>query len=433
MGSSIQPEGDKITVKAATFPLTTKNLFIDRIHHRPDLDSLLLGTFFDAKYGATHADILARFEAPFADGLDRFRFPEGAEVDSAFLILSYRTWFGSPNSILSIQAFEKNRGKFLSFYDPYFTNANPNDFVDFSKPNVLIGDTVLATSDPSQIIRIRLSDDFTKRLFDISKNFGTQAEFFDLFNGMYITSRLGDATMLHLRTVNMALFYHYETQVAGIDTTFSNSVNYVVNKVVINRFTHPDRDEVRRRLNENNHINHVSSPANVFTQVSIPLRDMVIQMQDLIGDKRLVVNSAVVRVEAIGTDDNIYSVPVPNNMLLMPESEMDNFFKQERLPNDSIVFANFNRVDSTYAFNIASYIDREIRRVRQSDGTLNTDDLAETMEMVLVPVRITTTAGFGGGTTISSVRQQTLMSGVTIRSGNDPDRPMTISLLYSGF
>jgi len=431
MGSGIQPEGDRITVDAATFQLTTKNLFIDSIFHRPDMDSLLLGTFYNQRYGTTHADILARFEAPFAES--GFRFPADAKVDSAFLVLSYRTWFGSPNSAMSIRAYEMNK-KTLDFYAPYYTNANPWDFVDRNN-QILVGDTVLTTGNASQIIRIRLSDDFARRLFEISKSFRTEQEFFDSIGGLYITSRLGDATMLHLRTVSMSLFYHYETTVADTTRTFVNSINYVVNKVVINRFEQLNRDKIRKDLAENNRINHISSPANVYTQVNIPLQEMVRQMQESIGDKRLIVNSAVIQVEAIDTnDDALFSVPVPTNLLLLPKNEMDNFFKQERLPNDSIVFANFNRSDSTYTFNIASYLDREIRRVRQGNtNELNFNELADTMRMVLVPVRIAVAPGPGGATTISSVRQQVLMSGVTIRSGDHPERPMTISLLYSGF
>jgi len=442
MGSSIQPEGDKITVRTDTFHLTTKNLFIDSIHHRPDLDSLLLGTFFNKRYGTTHADILARFEAPFTGS--GFRFPANAKPDSAFLILSYRSWFGSPNSAISIRAYKMNSGRILDFYEPYYTNANPFNFVNVDN-QILISDTVLATGDASQIIRMRLTEEFRDSLFRLSKDFQTEREFFRRFGGMYITSQLGDATMLHLRAISMVLFYHYSTTIAGRDTTLSNSVNYVVNKVAINRFTHPDADRIRKYLDaeENRHINQISSPAKVYTQVNIPLREMVKQMQNSIGDdKRLAVNSAIVRVEAVReeTDDtpnsSAYSIPIPHNVLLMPKGELNNFFRQERLPNDSVVFSGFSSSDLSYTFNIASYIDREIRRVRQGNVTdgyaLNFDNLADTMKMVLVPVRITTTAGMGGAT-ISSVRQQILMSGVTIRSGNDPERPMTISLLYSGF
>jgi hypothetical protein len=433
MGSGIQPEGDKITIKADTFHLTTANLFIDSIMHRPDLDSLLLGTFFDDKFGITHADILARFEPPFSG--TGFRFPENAKVDSAFLVLSYRTWFGSQNSVMSIQAFEMNRGRYIDFYEPYYTNTNPFDFVDINN-QVLIGDTVLATSDPSQMIRIRLTDDFTNRLFENSKNFTSETDFFERLNGMYITSQLGDATMLHLRTISMTMFWHYDATVAGKDTTFVNTTDYVVNKVVINRFLHPEQDRIKSFLEANDSINYIASPAKIYTQVNVPLRRIVEQMKDSIGnDKRLVVNSAIVRVEAKDTrnrtSSNVFSVPVPGNMLLMPKKDMDNFFRQERLPTDSIVFSQFTAADSTYSFNIASYIDREIRRVRVGND-INTNELDEIMEMVLIPVRITAVQAQGGAQ-ITSVKQQVLMSGVTIRSGKDPNRPMKINLLYSGF
>ena len=432
MGSGIQPEGDRVIVLTDTFHLTTANLFIDGIHHRPDLDSLLLGTFVDNKFGTTQADILARFEPPFEP--TGFRFMPNTVVDSAFLILAYRTWFGAQNSVMSVQAFEKNRGRFLDFYEPYFTNANPFDFVDIGN-QVLIAETAL-TANEAQVIKLRLTDDFTNRLFENSRDFTTETDFFERFNGMWITSLLGDATMLHLRAITMTMFHHHPTTIAGRDTIISNTTDFVVNKVVINRFSHPDADEIRSFLEANDSINYVASPAKIYTQVNIPLRRIVQSMVDSVGDRLLAVNSAIVRVEAKDTrnveSSNIFQVPVPSSMLIMPKSEMDMFFKQGRLPTDSIVFAPFVPSDSSYSFNIARYIDREIRRVRASDGTIDTNLLDETMEMVLVPVRITT-AQTQAGTQITAVRQQILMNGVSIRGGNDPNRPMRISLLYSGF
>ena len=431
MGSGIQPEGDRIIVRADTIHLSTANLFIDRIMHRPDLDSLLLGTFVDNKFGTTHADILARFEPPF--GETGFRFPDNAQPDSAFLILSYRTWFGSPTSVMSVRAYEMNRGRILCFYEPYFTNTDPFEFVDINN-QVILGDTILSAGDPTNIIRIRLTEEFTRRLFENSRDFTTETNFFERFNGMYLTTPLAGGTMLHLRSISMTMHWHYEN--TALDTIFSNTTDYVVNKVVINRFLHPEQDRVRTFLEANDSINFVASPANIFTQVNVPLRRIVEEMNNSVGDRRLAVNSAVVRVEAQDisneTSSSVLSVPVPSTMLLMPKAEMNSFFMQSRLPADSIVFAQFNMADSTYHFNIASYIDREIRRVRVDEGngryTINTGALAETMEMVLVPVRITASQQ-----QITSVNQQVLMSGVAIRSGNHPTRPMRINLVYSGF
>ena len=438
MGSGIQPGDDVILIKADTFHVSTSNLLIDRIMHRPDLDSLLLGTFVDHKFGTTQADILARFEPPFSG--QGFRFPENARPDSAFLVLSYRSWFGSPQSVMSVRAIEKNRDRFLDFYEPYFTNTDPFDFVDRNNI-VVLGDTILAAGDPTNTIMLRMSSDFTERLFENSRDFTSETDFFERFNGMWITSPLGDATMLHLRTITMTLFWSYDTIVGGQNTTFRNTTNYVVNQVVINRFLHPDQDRIKTFLEANDSINYIAAPANIFTRVNVPMRRMVEHMLSSVGsDRRLAVNSAIVRVEARGlrntTSSDVYSVSVPGSMLLMPIADMDNFFMQRRLPNDSIVFTTINLTDSTYNFNIANYIDREIRRVRIDHGngqyTINTNEIAETMEMVLVPIRITVQQGMAG-TQVTAVNQQILMSGVAIRSGNDPNRPMRIDLVYSGF
>lgn len=438
MGSGIQPAADRIRIKTDTFHLSTSNMFVDRIMHRADLDSLLLGTFVDRKFGTTQADILARFEAPFSG--QGFRFPENAQPDSVFLQLSYRSWFGSQQSPLSVRAIEMNKGRILDFYEPYFTNTNSFDFVDRNNM-VVLGDTILAASDPTNIIRIRLSNDFKNRLFENSRDFTTEQDFFERFNGMWITSPLGDAVMLHLRTISMSLYWSYETTVSGRDTTFVNTTGYVVNKVVINRFQHPEQDKVRTYLEANDSINFIASPANIFTRVNIPMRRIVEQMIKNVGsDRRLTVNSAIVRVEARGLRNaqsaNELSVLVPSNMLLMPVADMNSFFLQDRLPNDSIPFTSINLVDSTYNFNIAAYIDREIRRVRIDHGngqyTINTNDIVETMEMVLVPIRISLTQGMQG-VQVTGVSQQILMSGVAIRSGNDPRRPMRIDMVYSGF
>jgi len=437
MGVSIQPEGDKITIKADTFHLATENLFINKIYNRPD--SLLLGTFVDKKYGTIHADILARVEAPFDS--TGFRFPTNEvelKADSAFLVLSYRSWFGAANSTMSVKAYEMNKNKSLDYYTYYPTDINPDDYLDYAN---LLGDTIFTANDSSSNIRIRLSDEFTNRLFENSRDFADADDFFAKFNGLYITSGIGDATMMYLRSVNMVMHYQYKTKIADRDTIFTNSTNYVVNNVVVNRFLHPDADMIKEKLEQNDSINYVSSPANIYTQVNVPLRKIIEHMQNSIGeDKSLAVNSATIRVEAKDTDnkatasDSDITLPLPVNMLLMKKEDMDSFFTQERLPIDSIVYASYNSTDSCYTFNIASYIEREIRRApKDENGKILISSELEEMEMVLVPVRITASTDYSGNTTISSVKQQVLMSGVAIRSGKDPNRPMKINLLYSGF
>lgn len=438
MGSSIQPEGDKITVKTDTFRLTSNSFFVDRIYNRAD--SLLLGTYVDEKYGTVHADILARVEAPFDSA--GFRFPteeESLKADSAFLILSYNAWFGSKYSTMSVKVYEMNQNNVLDYYTYYPSDINPDLFVDKNKPNALLGDAILAMDKDSTSIYMKLSDDFTKKLFNISKNYTNEAEYFENFNGIYIEPNIGDATMMYLKNIDVLLYYHYDTKVAGKDTAFVNTVRYVVNNTVINRFQHPDTDKVKDYLEQNDSVNYIASPANIYAQVNVPLKRMIESMQESIGtDKKLVVNSAIIEVEAKNTDNKTeisdLKLPLPGYMLLMKKEDMSTYFTQERSTNDSIVYAAYNSTDSCYSFNIAAYIDREIRRSPKDDtGKILISDDLESMEMVLIPIRVATGYDSYGNTTISSIKQQVLMSGIEVRSGSHPDRPMKLNLLYSGY
>ncbi len=430
MGQSIRPEGDQITVLTDTFHLSTRSVFVEKMYNRPD--SLLLGTFIDNRYGSTFADILARMEAAF-DSVG-FRYPDGAVADSSFLLMTYLSWFGADNSAMSVKVYEMNKGNYLDYYTYYPTNIDVSDYCD---QTVLLGDAVIYAGDSAQYIRVKLTDDFTQRLFENSRDFSDEEDFFERFNGLYITTTLGDATMIYLNAVGMTLYYHYSAQVEGSDTTFVNTTNYVVDGAVVNRFMHPDTTLVGDYLAQHDSINYIASPANIYTQVNVPLRRMVQQMKDSVGDKRLIVNGANIRVEVKDTanvvEGSSISVPIPSYMLLMKKDEVDVFFQDNGLPTDSVVYTSYSSTDSSYTFNIAAYMTREIQKVSDSDGNLQIDQMPEQLELLMLPVRVVLSSTTSTTTTLSSVSQQELINGVTIRSGSDKNRPMKIDLVYSGF
>ena len=165
---------------------------------------------------------------------------------------------------------------------------------------------------------------------------------------------------------------------------------------------------------------------------------MVQQMKDSVGDKRLVVNGANVRVEVKDTqnemEDSDITVPLPDNMLLMKKDEVDAFFRDEGLPTDSVVYTSYSSADSCYTFNIAAYITREIQKVSdQVSGEVQIESMPEQLELMMLPVRVVLSSTSSGSSSVSEVSQQVLINGVTIRSGNDRNRPMTMEVVYSGF
>ncbi|NDV47436.1 DUF4270 domain-containing protein [Paludibacter sp. 221] len=436
MGTAIQPEGDKIIIKTDTFYVSTENLFVEKMYNRPD--SFLIGTFYDSRYGSTHADILTQFDAPFDvdENPNVFRFPEGAVADSAYITLSYQSWFGNKDASMEISAYEMTKSTFE--YDKFYpSDIKPEDYVDFANP--ILGRNVFAASD-SATIGIKLSDDFTRDIFEIVKTYESHEDFLDKFKGVYITSNFGHETMIYVRegSMNLYLRYRYDAKVNGNDTTFYNTILMPANSSVtqVNRFQHPDTTEIKNHLSQHPEIHYISSPANMYAQVNIPIRRIVESMQQSVGyNKNLIVNSAKLRVEAVeakntGSD---LPLPVPANMLLMAKEEVDKFFTENSLPPDTagIVYSAYSSTDSCYVFDIAKYITYDLK---DDDGKINIPDEDAELEMVLVPVRVTLSTNSSSGTTsVSAIKQQVLMNGVTIRSGKDPNRPMKINMLYSGF
>ena len=142
--------------------------------------------------------------------------------------------------------------------------------------------------------------------------------------------------------------------------------------------------------------------------------------------KKLLINKAVLRVD-IAELDTTLAQPLPTTLLLIKESEYDNFFKLNKLPTDStaILASISSEVVSGeyqyfYSFDMARMITKELN---SSKG------LTEPENFILVPVSIK----YDGNKIISQMKPQNLMSACKICSGQHSKRPMKLNLVYSGF
>jgi len=107
--------------------------------------------------------------------------------------------------------------------------------------------------------------------------------------------------------------------------------------------------------------------------------------------------------------------------LLIKESEVDEFFKKNKLPVESTaVVAKFSNSKNNYTLDIAKIVSTELKNNSNPDEYLN---------MMLVPVRIKLDANKN----VVEVKPQFLMSAVTIRSGKNVYSPMRINMFFSGF
>jgi hypothetical protein len=436
MGSQLLPTGDQITVSSETFTVQSEDYIVPSIYAYPD--SFLLGTFYDEKYGTTHADILAQVEKPA-----QYIYPENVSItpDSVYLLLYYKQYFGDRYSPMHISVYEMNKATF-NYTQAYPSNLNPADYTDKS---LLLGQKTITAVDASgegdsTVVAIKLSNEFLQRFSKASPDiYEDEAKFLDFFKGLYITTDFGSATMLYLKQIDLEYFHHYTysgKSTSGQDSTITvnNVFTFPANQSVrqVNRFLHPDIENVKASLQaKTKQVHYISSPANIFTKVRLPIRSMHSTMES--ADKRLSINSAKLRLDMGEIDTNNFSMPISSSLLLVRQNAVDRFFAKKELPSDTVAIVGTysyelnpttNEYDFYYEFDLARYIANEFKQA----NLLNTV-LPEYADFVVVPVRVTTNSS----NYVTKVKHQILMNAVTICGGQHPDKPMKIRTIFSKF
>ncbi len=435
IGSGIQPSSDQIKVGTDTFHVATEDVLVDFINSRPD--SFLLGAFYDSKFGSTQADILAQLNCP-----EGFKFPSNAVADSAAVVMYYKTWFGSKYSPLDVNIYEMNKGTF-NYTSLYSTNLDPSAYTDRS---IKLGERIFSAKDAAPIradstaIRFKLSNNFVQRFFDDS-HYSSTKTFLDFFKGLYITANYGAASLLTIEQIDLRYYYHYTYATKNINggdsiVTVNRYLIFPANSEVrqVNRFQHNDRASV---VQHRDSVNYISSPANLHTRVNVPLNRIQQHINKGIAGKKLTVNSAMLKVEVTETELDTVLHPVVKYLLLVKESAKDRFFNNRELPSDTCAVRGdytTTEIGTTgvyrhyYTFNIANLIVRELKNAAKN-GTVP----AENLKMLLVPIKVKTSTSTSGVVSYVSVKEDYLMSAVTIRSGKNAFSPMRMNVVYSGF
>lgn len=467
-GESLLGESDHIIVGCDTFAITSGIVAARDIYTTPD--SFLLGEC-DSPFGTIHADILAQFTCPTG-----FVYPANSEVDSVCLFFYYNSWHGDGNTPMSLSVYEMDKQTF-SYATAYSHNINVEDYVTISDANsVLDGKRYLSASKPTDsvynsgtygyvpYVRMKLSNDFAKRLF-AANDYSSLEAFCNQFKGLYIQSDFGSATLLHVKDINMALYYHFTYNKAGRDTTVNDVKGFYANSEVrqVNRYIYINEDMESLRADSAT-VNYIVSPANLYTRVSLPIKQMSetilakLSQGKTEGDVRPYINKAGLSLEVLNVRDR-YTEPSYDNwaqpsqhMLLIKESAVDRFFSKREMPSDTCailgtlvtVTTSSDSTYSNYSYDLSELLTQVIRNIEA-----DTIDVPEKLDMLLVPVSVgngssTSNSSYdyysyyygyssSSSSSITSVKHEQTVSATVIRSAQDAEHPLSLEVVYSGF
>lgn len=438
-GGSILEKEDEIYVRTDTFEIQSAITLCDSIISMPD--SFLLGEM-ENKYGTLHADVLAQFACPIG-----FRYPDNAKLKGVYLRLTYSTWFGDGKAPIGINAYEMDKATF-NYVTRYATNTKPQDYVSEGSEPVLENEKLImaserkdsiyttSTNSYSTMVRAKMNDAFANKFFQL-RDFESQEAFNKQFKGLYIAGVFGSTTLLNIVDIAIDVDYTFTYNKAGKDTTVSDVKSFYANSEVrqVNCINYADKQGTFDALSADAALyNYIIAPANIYTRLSLPMKKMQSVMQSRIDDKRPYVNMAKVRVnvcnhvdQTTGRDD--WSQPAPK-MLLIKESAMHRFFTDRELPADTCAIIGeltkgTNKAGDTeyyYSYDLSALLTKQLRFTNNPD----------TMHMLMVPVDVIT-ATSNSTTYIVSIKQQQSVSATQIMSAKNPQDPMDVEVVYSGF
>lgn len=432
VGSTIQPDGDKMPVYVDTFQMQATTLLMDSVYARTT--SGLLGEFYDPLYGNVKSDYICQFYCP-----EDFKFkkkPINGQIDSVDFKIIYQNsaWVGDSLAPMRAQIYQVTKELERDFY----TNFDPLEYCDMTQSLGMQTYTAYDNSVPDSVrthldssgnntytptITIRMPKEFGQKFYDESiKNPGTfssQENFNKFFQGIYVTNTYGSGNILQISFSSISIYYKFNMKGSqDQDSTVLTSETFNVTKEVLqlNRFKNTDLNSL---LEPSDSIAYLKTPAGVYTQLTIPAQDIV----DRIGDR--VINNIPLTMKAYPQEEWQWALPAPANLLLLPKDSLPTFFVNNKIEDNKTAFrADYNASSRSYPFgNIANLMQEHIKNNPDKD-----------MVLLLIPVeRITAKSNsyYGQSQTYTTALNNYLLpSGVKLLKSEDATKIIVTTTEY---
>lgn len=349
VGSTIQPDVDQIIVYADTFNLKAKTFKVESIYSKTSVG--LLGNFYEPKFGSLKTDYMCQFYCP-----EKFKFKEtpiDSKIDSAEIRISYHRSLGDSLAPMNAMVYKLNESLPKDFY----TNIDPSKYYS---PSDLLGSKLYTAVDeslPDSIKKLIYSGKYVPNVtIELPKSFGQdfynktvsnpelfkdQKSFNEYFKGIFVTTNVGQGNILYVSETSLSFFYKFlytgKTK-EDKDTTFVKDgfEKFIVTPEVyqLNQFVNAGLDD----LFNNDTISYLKTPAGVFTEIEIPLKEMA----EIAKGRNL--SNLSFQITALAPEEWEYSLTnsAPEFTLLVEKDSMQNFFIEKKIENNKTSFLSDN-------------------------------------------------------------------------------------------
>lgn len=376
LGGSVIPDNDVITIDTATYWATSRSIAVDSVLGKTN--KVYLGRFTDPQTKSVlEADFIAQFNCEEGGNV----FPDIIPGDSAMKVelrLFFTSYFGDPTNTMTAEVYELQET--LQEGERYYTDFDPDQFIKEGEPlatkvytltDYTLEDSELNDSEHYHNVNIPLPREIGT---EIIRKFRSNPEFFanasnfieNVCNGYYVKAAQGDGTILYIDQATLNIHF----QDSDSDSTFVTQFAGTGEVLQANRFN--TKKETLLPLVEDNSCTYLKTPAGIFTEVTLPVDDILANNDSI--------NAAKIIFSCYYDDyDTDYKFGTPQILLMVHKDEMYSFFEKNKLTdNISSFYTTYNSTYNRYEYSNISRLITYCDSKREESENWN--------KVVLIPV-----------------------------------------------
>lgn len=265
-------------------------------------------------------------------------------ADSCELRLYFDNYYGDSLSTMKVTAYElqtpmSEGEKYYSNYDPIKDGLIRTDGIKINKLYTLsdqnVDESVRGSSNYTANIRIKLDKEYTDKDGKKYNNFGTylmrkyyeNPSYFkdsytfihNLVPGYYFKIQSGLGSMAYIRTSQLNVYFRFLKN----DSVVVGASSFVGTEEVIQSTRIANDANTLKRLVEDKSCTYIKSPAGIFTELTIPVDDI------MNGHRNDTINTAKIVLPRINnTSQSEYTLDIPQSLLMIPAEEIHSFLRR---------------------------------------------------------------------------------------------------------
>lgn len=381
IGSSLIDNVDKLHITTDTFTVSTRSIVADSVLSRNMTG--YLGKVRDPETGAyLSSSFMTQFYSP-----ENFSFPDKDSIqsrdelgevmaDSCDIRLYYNGFYGDSLATMKMSVYEltkpvEEQKFFYSNFNPEkeYINGNENKTNKvYTLVDLNVDEKTRYSKDYMPAIRISLDKEYgtkiLKAYYDNPNAFKNAYSFIhDVMPGFYFKSVGGLGSMAYISLSQLNVYFRHKTTTTASDGTKRDTIITSVGafpgtEEVLQTTTVSNDKSTLQKLVSDNSCTYLKSPAGIFTEMRIPVKDIV--EKQYIGEdgktyshKNDTINSAkVVFTRINNAQDSEYTLAIPQTLLILPKADMYSFFEKKKVADYKTSFlATYNSSTNTYTFN----------------------------------------------------------------------------------